>query len=148
MTRTKSFITATARRRKNPVIWDIDDKLICLRAEAEILEVADLAALLEEEIPKDQNQVEGLKERKEIMLNVIRTFVDPQSIEAFNELAPDLEFTLLVEMCHELKAEYSGESNPTQEQLSSDKSSDIGKSSTDIAPLEGLTPPVSPPIEQ
>lgn len=147
MTRSKSFQTQNHRRRQDPVEWIIDDKPIRLKSSVELAELSEAIDQLQEPMPEGGKSLIAAEERRGILVTMVRdTFVEPDSHKSFNEVSPDLDFKMLSGMIYDLIEEYTGQ-NPTQEQSSSDRSPAIGVSSTDIAPLEEQTPPVSQPIE-
>jgi hypothetical protein len=134
--RNKAFITAAARRRKDPIVWTIDDHEIKLRASVQMEELADAV----DELSKDvdgENALKIAEAKRQIMLDILRTFVEKESVKALAAVAADLDVGMLDEMLTELIAEYMGAGNPTRRSSSSDGSSTDGEISADTAPNEG-----------
>jgi hypothetical protein len=136
MTRKRAFETATARRRANPIEWEIDDVTVRLKASVDLLEIADLVESLQAPTPEGMNDIKASQIKRETFLDIIRHFLEPGAHDAFAKVAPDLDFAMLSDMIQELVAEYTGQANPTQEQSSSVGSSETGSSSTAGAPAE------------
>jgi hypothetical protein len=133
--RNKAFITAAARRRKDPIVWTIDDHEIKLRASVQMEELADAV----DELSKDvdgENALKIAEAKRQIMLDILRTFVEKESVKALAAVAADLDVGMLDEMLTELIAEYMGAGNPTRRSSSSDGSSTDGEISADTAPNE------------
>jgi hypothetical protein len=122
MTRNKSFQTAVARRRLNPITWTIDGTDIQLRAFADIADIADAVQDVQAPIPEGENQIRAAAQKRSTLVSIIRTFVDGPSLGAFDQLAADLDISVLVDMLSEAIEEYTGAGNPTQEPSSSDGS--------------------------
>ena len=130
MTRQKAFMTAAARRRANPIEWIIDEETVRLRSSVDLSEIADLLEALQTPAKKGESEIRAASEKRKILLDVVRTFVLTESVEAFDRVAPDLDFLILSDMVQELIAEYTGQGNPTQASSSSTGSSETGSSST------------------
>ena len=135
MPRQRTFQTAAARRRQNPIEWIIDGKPILLKPTVDLIDIADLIEALTADDPEGESQIRASYEKRKILLEIIETFIEPGSVEQFRAVEPDLDGPLLSEMLEELVAEYTGQ-NPTQAPSSSDGQSATGSSSTDGAPLE------------
>lgn len=129
MTRHKSFTTAAARRRLDPIVWEIDGTTIRLRASVDLDEIAEAAESLQAPIENEQS-MSGIVARRASLVAVVETFVDPADLDAFRALAPSLDLAMLVEMSRDSIAEYAGLGNSGQDSSSSDGSSPTGPSST------------------
>jgi hypothetical protein len=136
MTRQKAFSTAAARRRANPIEWVIDDETIRLRASVELVELADLLEILQTPFPEGVPEIRAAQDRRDVLIDNIRNFLEPGAHEAFSRVEKDLDFIIVTEMVQELVMEYTGQSNPTQQSSSSDGSSETGSSLTAGADLE------------
>lgn len=139
MTRHRSFQTAAARRRNDPIIWDIDDREIRLRASVDLAEIAALVDELQAPIPEGTNQVQAAVAKREALIKTVRTFVQEDSFDRFDAAAPDLDLGMLTGMVQELIGEYAGTANPTKRSSSSDGSEETGTSSTDGVQPEDST---------
>ena len=133
MTRQKAFQTAAARRRADPIEWIIDDRVIKLKASAELTEIVDVVEALTEPIDDSKSELRGALEKRGMLLEILKTFIEPGSHQAFDDVAPDIDFFMLQEMMQDLVMEYTGQNNPTQAPSSSDGSLTTGNSSTDGA---------------
>lgn len=141
MTRSRSFTTAAARRRSDPIVWTIDGTDIRLRASVDLAEIAPLVDELQSPTPEG-NQVLTVAAKRAALVGTVATFVQDDDRTLFTDLAPDLDMGMLVEMVQDLIAEYAGTANPTKRSSSSDGSSPDGESSTDGAQPEASTLPV------
>lgn len=141
MTRHKSFETAAARRRRDPITWTIDDVTVRLVSSVDLadLDIISDAVLAQPTDPEMKPMVWGSIRRKNIAA-AIRRFVLVDDEEAWVKLEPDLDLPLLIQLGLELVAEYSGQSNPTSGSESLPNSEPDGSSSTDGAPAEVSTP--------
>lgn len=128
MTRHRSFTTAAARRKADPIVWTVDGTDLLLRATIDIVEVA--AALETLRDPVDGNGAKAVAEKRAAMLDIMRGFIEPSHHDAFAEVAPNLDMNLLAEMIRDAAQEYSGAANPTSAPSSSDGSPVTGESST------------------
>ena len=137
MTRHKSFETAAARRRQDPIVWSIDGRTINLRASVDLAEIAPLVDDLQAPLPEGANQVEGAVAKRLTMVRTVRTFIDPDSRATFDEVEGDIDLPMLTEMVQELVGEYAGTKNPTKPSSVSDGSDETGQISTGTAPVEG-----------
>lgn len=147
MTRRTSYETSAHRRRANPIEWDIDGRLIRLKASADLADLAEPVDVLQAPTPAGVSDIRDIVTKRDTLLAMVRkTFIEPESYAAFDEVAPDLGFELLTVMIKDLVEEYTGQVF-TPEQSSSDNSPEAGASLTDGAPLEDLTPPLSPLTE-
>ena len=140
MARSRSFETAAARRRSDPIVWTIDGTDIRLRPSVDIGEIAPLVDELQ--APVEGNQVKAAVVKKGAMIDTIKTFIEPDDHDKFDTITPDLDMGILLEMVQEVVGEYAGTANPTKRSSSSDGSSTDGKSSTDGAAPETSTLPV------
>jgi hypothetical protein len=134
MTRSKSFETAAARRRKDPIVWTIDGVEVLLRASMDLAEIAPLTTDLTKDISEDEMTIEMATQKRRQMIKIVEKFVDPSNVEEFQTVSEDLDFAILNEMMTDLVSEYTGAPNPTPEQSSSVPSSPTGMISTDTAP--------------
>jgi hypothetical protein len=139
MARSRSFQTAAARRRNDPIVWNIDGTDIRLRASVDLSEIAPLVDELQAPTPKGANQVGAAVAKREAMVRAVLTFIEPDDRDAFGVVEPDIDMQLLVEMVQELVTEYAGAANPTKPSPSSDGSDATGASSTDGAAPEAST---------
>jgi len=131
-------MTAAARRRMDPIIWDIDGTEVRLIARTDIDLVGVLLTELQKDAP-DEAGFEWARDKRDGLLKCIADFIEPDDREAFVDLSADIDIALVVEMAQELLVEYTGQGNPTEPQSSSDGSSTDGQTSTDGAPPEELT---------
>jgi hypothetical protein len=148
MTRHRSFQTAAARRRAEPIIWEIDGQEIRLRASIELADLASLIDLLQEPVPEGLSPMKYAVERRASLIEAIRPFVEEPSIAGYEQVAEDLDLGVIGEMISDLIAEYAGTRNPTKPSSSLPGSEETGPSSTDGVPLEASTPSASQPTEQ
>jgi hypothetical protein len=148
MTRHRSFQTAAARRRAEPIIWTIDDHDIRLRTSVSLADLADLVDILQTPVPEDQTPMRFAVERRSTIIQGIRPFVEDESLTVYESVCDDLDVQTLGEMVSDLIAEYAGSRNPTKPSSSSPGSDPTGPSSTDGAQPEVSTPSDSQPTEQ
>jgi len=141
MTRHKTFETAAARRRRDPITWTIDDVTVRLVSSVDLadLQIIADAVMATPEDPEIKPMVWGSVRRKNIA-EAIKPFVLVDDEAAWTALEPDLDLPVLVQMALELIAEYSGQESPTSGSESLPNSEPIGSSSTDGAPAEESTP--------
>lgn len=127
MTRTRSFQTAAARRRNDPLVWEIDGTTIHLRA---TFELADIAPMLEPLVNRggETMTIADAASKRKVLIDCVAEFVDPADRAAFVGLAPDIDTQMLGDMLQELVEEYAGV-NPTQRGESSAGSQPTGSSS-------------------
>jgi hypothetical protein len=116
MTRTKSFETAAARRRKDPIVWTIDGVDVTLRSTMDLAEISPLTTELSKNVSPENMTLELASEKRKQMINIVERFLDPGSIDKFRTVSADLDFGLLNEMLTDLIGEYTGAPNPTPEQ--------------------------------
>jgi hypothetical protein len=133
--RNKSFETAAARRRKDPIVWNIDGHEIKLRASVQMDELADAVDELSKDVEGD-NALKVAEAKRHIMLEILCAFVEKDSVKAVNAVADDLDVGILDEMLTELIAEYMGSGNPTKPSSSSGGSSTDGETSMPTVPKE------------
>lgn len=138
MARIKSFETAAARRRKDPIVFDIDGQTIRLVASLDLLDLADLIEALQAPV-EDDSSLKAAAAKRQTLLTIVRRFVTEDDHRAFDSIADDLDIHLLSEMVQDLIAEYSGAKNPTKPQLSADGSPETGVTSTAGVAQEGST---------
>ena len=136
MARTRSFETAASRRRKDPIIWNIDDESIRLVASMDLLDLADLIEALQAPAD-DESSLKAAAQKRKTLLTIVRRFVVEDDQRAFDSIADDLDIHLLSEMVQDLIQEYSGAKNPTKPQSSADGSPETGGTSTDGVAQEG-----------
>lgn len=117
--RKRAFETAAARRRKDPIVWTIDGYDIKLRPRVAIDELADAMDELGKEVD-GENALKIAEGKRQVMLDILRTFAEPESAEAITIVSDDLDVGILDEMLTELIAEYMGAGNPTKPSSSSD----------------------------
>ena len=130
MVRQKAFQTAAARRKANPVEWLIDDVRIRLKATADIFDAAETLEAVQQPISDDESQIKAAMERRDMMVAMIRKFVDERDIAAFDSISDNLDLGLCSELAMEVLTEYTGQENPTQQRSSSDGSLETGSPST------------------
>ena len=140
MARMKSFETAAARRRKDPIVWDIDGQQIRLVSALELLDLADLIEALQTPVSENENSLRAAAKKRLVLLDIVTRFIVPESKPAFGEVANDLDIHLLSEMVQDLIEEYSGAKNPTKQSSSSPGSEITGESSTAGVLPEASTP--------
>lgn len=140
MTRFKSFETAAARRRKDPIVWGIDGQNIKLVSALELLDLADLIEALQAPVSDTENGLKAAAKKRLVLLDIVARFVVPESKQAFQDVAVDLDIHLLSEMVQDLIQEYSGAKNPTKPSSLSDGSETTSETSTDGALPEVSTP--------
>ncbi len=116
MTRKKSFETAAARRRNDPIIWTIDGVEVTLRATMDLAEISPLTTELSKAVAPEDMTLELASAKRKQMIAIVERFLDPASVDKFRTVADDLDFSLLNEMLTDLIAEYTGAPNPTPEQ--------------------------------
>lgn len=138
--RQKSFETAAARRRKDPIIWVIDGQEVRLRPSLDLAEIAPLIESLSAPVPEGANQLVHAASKRNELVATVRAFVDEASYHTFDDVAADLDFDMLREMVEDLIGEYAGTANPSKQPSSSDGSSTTGSSSTAGAVPETSTP--------
>jgi hypothetical protein len=95
-------------------------------------ELADAVDELSKEVEGD-NALKVAEAKRHIMLDILRAFVEKESVKAVNAVAADLDVGILDEMLTELIAEYMGSGNPTKPSSSSDGSLTDGETSTATA---------------
>jgi hypothetical protein len=120
--REKSFQTAAARRRKDPIVWHIDDTTVRLKASIELADIADALHEIQQPMPEGSNQIQIAAEKRMLLVQALSGFIVPEDAEAFLAIQQDLDFGLLSEMLNEAIVEYTGAGNPTLESSSSDGS--------------------------
>lgn len=118
--REKSFQTAAARRRQNPIVWHIDDVTVRLKPMLELADIADALHEIQQPIPEGANQIKVAAEKRARLVEVIRVFVEADDLAAFERIESDLDFLLLSELLNDALTEYTGQTNPTSQPSSSD----------------------------
>jgi hypothetical protein len=118
--REKSFQTAAARRRQNPIVWHIDDVTVRLKASIDLADIADALHEIQQPIPDGANQIKAAAEKRLLLVESLTGFMVTEDIEAFMAIQGDLDFTLLTEMLNDAVLEYTGQTNPTSQSSSSD----------------------------
>ena len=146
MPRHRSFETAAARRRRDPIIWTIDDYEVHLVASIDLADFVDLVTTLQAE-PEGASPMAAAVARRDALIGIIRRFVTDDSQGAWDAVQRDIDVSTLGDMCSDLITEYSGAANPTRPSSSSPGSETPGTSSTDGVAAEDSTPSVSPQIE-
>ena len=137
--RQKSFETAAARRRKDPIVWNIDGVAVKLRPSLDLADIAPLVEALSEPAPDGVHALTHAASKRTALVETVRAFVDESSYEDFDNVQSDLDFELLREMVEDLIGEYAGTGNPTKQPSSSDGSAETGTSSTAGAQPEAST---------
>lgn len=148
MTRSRSFQTAAARRRAEPIVWEIDGLEIRLRPSVGLPDLADLVDLLQEPVPEGLTPMKYAVQRRLTLMEKIRPFIEADSVANYDQVADDLDIPIIGEMIQDLIAEYTGTRNPTKPSSSSPGSETTGQSSTDGVPQEASTQSDSQPTEQ
>jgi len=138
MARVKQFSTAAARRRQDPIVWDIDGRQIELVASLELADLADLIEALQSD-GDGQNSIRLAAQKRKLLLDIVSRFVVPHAHSMFETVTPDLDIHLLNEMVIDLINEYSGAGNPTKPSSFSAGSENDGGILTDGVPPEVLT---------
>lgn len=141
MTRHKAFLTAAARRRRDPIVWTIDETDVQLIASADFTLLGSLIDALQAEQPEGMTPMQAAAKRRNEIVFALSEFIEPNDREQWYGLVPDLDMTILGEMATEVITEYSGAANPTQAPSSDSGSSETGQSSTAGAAPEASTSP-------
>jgi hypothetical protein len=118
--REKSFQTAAARRRQNPIVWHIDDVTVRLKASIDLADVADSLHEIQQAIPEGANQIRAAADKRLLLVESLTGFIVAEDIDTFMSIQADLDFTLLTEMLNDAIVEYTGQKNPTSQSSSSD----------------------------
>lgn len=137
MTRQKAFETAVGRRRKNPIVWIIDEVPVKLRSSVDLIEMGEALESLGDQKPEGMSDMAWASDRMEKIEAVLRGFIEETSLENWDRVVRDIDPPLMNEMLTELIQEYTGQGNPTQGSLSSDGSSPTGRDSMDGERAEG-----------
>jgi hypothetical protein len=149
MTRQRSYKTAAARRRADPLTWDIDDgEPIRLRASVDFTELADqIATMQDAQAPVDgELQMNRASRLANALRSFLGWFVTDDDQHLWEAVKADLDIPTMRDMVADVITEYTGV-DPTQRPSSSDGSSPTSTSSTDGAPPAASTPLPSPSIE-
>ena len=136
----RTFATAAARRRQDPIVWSIDGTEIKLRPSVDLAEIIPLVEELQAETAGPSVTVAVSK--RIVLVKTVRTFVDQASWHLFDRIADDLDVTMLSEMVTELVQEYAGSPNRTKQASLSEASSEAGDTLTATQPLETSMPSV------
>jgi hypothetical protein len=139
MSRIRSFQTAAARRRNDPIIWDIDGEQIKLVATLELADLADLIEALQADPEDNANSIRVAVEKRKLLLDIVERFIIDEDRANFKKVADDLDIHILSQMVQELIGEYAGSANPTKPSSSSAGSQTDGETSTDGVQPEGST---------
>lgn len=139
MSRIRSFQTAAARRRQDPIIWDIDGKQIKLVAALELADLADLIEALQADADPNENSIRVAVAKRKLLLEIVERFIVETDQAKFTKVADDLDIHILSQMVQELIGEYAGSANPTKPSSSSVGSQQDGETSTDGVQPEVLT---------
>lgn len=138
MTRHKSFTTAAARRRADPVVWTIDEY------EVRLLPHIDTAAygalIMAVTMQPTEEGWAGIMGKQQAILDAMRVCVDPASLDAWDAALEVVEPALIGELAQEMIAEFSGAPDPTLPSSSVSGSSATGTSSTGGAQPEASMP--------
>ena len=138
MTRHKSYETAGARRKKDPVVWSVDGIEVRLRSVVDLQDVIKLLEILQME-RTDETVIQYAVNRQSLLLGAVEPFIEEEDLPAYAEIKKLLDLMTLIEMVKDLIAEYAGASNPTKPSSSSDGSEANGETSTDGVPPEAST---------
>lgn len=141
MTRHKTFETAAARRRRDPITWTIDDVTVRLVSTVDLadLQIIADAIMSGPDDPDMKPMIWGSQRRKNIAA-AVRRFVLVEDEAHWDALEPDLDLNMLIRMGLDLVTEYSGQESPTSGSESSPNSEPVGSTSTAGAPVEESTP--------
>jgi hypothetical protein len=129
----KSFLTAAARRRQEPIVWEIDGRDIKFRASVDLATIGKATSAIDSSDDEDENGsvFDTLVAKRDKALDAMRLFIEPDSLDDFNAVAPDIDLPMLMQgMLMELITEYTGQENPTQASPSSDGSLETSVTST------------------
>jgi hypothetical protein len=130
MTRKKAFETAANRRRRDPIVWEIDGVSVRLRASVDMIEMGEILERLKDDKPEGMSDISWTADRRAVLEEVLLGFIEPDSHPGWQSVLPDIDFPMMNDMLTELIQEYTGQANPTQEQSSSGGSSTTGDDST------------------
>jgi hypothetical protein len=119
MDRNKTYETAAARRRNDPITLTIDGQQIHLVSSLELLDMADLIEALQAPVDEKESSLRAAAKKRNLLLQIISRFVQPGSQADFDRIAPDLDIHICSDMVQDLIEEYSGAKNPTRRQSSS-----------------------------
>lgn len=114
MSRKKAFETAAARRRANPLEWEVDGVTVKLKSTMDLTDIADLYDELQAPTPEGVNEMVSADQKRRTLIEIIKMFVEESSLPYFEQIEKDLDAGILAEMMQELVTEYTGQSNPTQ----------------------------------
>lgn len=148
--RSQSFQTAAARRKADPVQWDIETAdegtvTIRLRASIVLIDFADLIDALNADAPTvDDAGValspsRGAYAKRLSVFAAMEPFIVDDDLPVFRKIQPEIDGGLLNVLSNELVEVYSG-GNPTEPPSLPDGSSETSSGSTDGAPPEVSTP--------
>ena len=110
MSRRKSFQTAAARRRNDPLIYEIDGHEITLVATVDLATLAPLIQTLAD--GADDADFGAAVQKRDESLRLMRVFVEPGSMAAFDAVADDLALGEIVTLVQEWIGEFTG-ADPT-----------------------------------
>lgn len=139
MSRIRSFQTAAARRRQDPIIWDIDGQQIRLVASLELADLADLIEALQADDDSAENSIRAAVGKRKVLLEIVERFIIEDDRPKFTAVSADLDIHILSQMVQELIGEYSGSTNPTKPSSSLVGLQTDGEISTDGAQPEVST---------
>lgn len=145
MTRHKSFTTAAARRRADPVVWTIDEHEVRLRPHIDTAAYG--ALIIAVTMQPTEEGWTGIMGKQQAILDAMRVCVDPDSLAAWDAALEVVEPALIGELAQEMIAEFSGAPDPTPPSSSVSGSSETGSTSTDGAQPEASTQQLSLPTE-
>lgn len=114
MTRQKAFQTAAARRRANPIEWQVDEVTIKLKSSMNLTDIAELYEELQAPAPEGVNDMVAAEQKRQTLTNIIKMFVEDSSLPYFDQVSDDLDAGILAEMMQDLVQEYTGQANPTE----------------------------------
>lgn len=152
MTQRKTFETAAARRRRDPIGWIIDGHEINMTPTLEFGDLAGLVALARDTQPggaapaDDPDFLEKLQAKIDAMRDELGRFVSDDTKAGYDAVKSDLDVEILLELVTDITAEVSGRV-PTLPSPSSDGSSMPGTDSTATATPVGSIPSPARPTE-
>lgn len=145
MTRQRSFTTAAARRRNDPIVWTIDEQQLRLLP---FIDVALFGALADAvSAQPTEPGWSGIIAKRDRIVTLMRDCFHEDDRELWDRVVPEVEPALLGELSQEMLMEFAGAPDPSQPSSSVSGSSETGASSTGGALPEASTQQPSPPTE-
>lgn len=145
MTRQRSFTTAAARRRSDPIVWTIDGTDLRLLPFIDVALFGSLADAVSAQ-PSEPGWP-GIIAKRDGIVALMRECFHEDDRETWDRLVPEVEPALLGELSQEMLMEFAGAPDPTPPSSSVSGSSATGASSTGGALPEASTPQPSPLTE-